>query len=608
MLNNPRRVRTRALCLAAAVAGGWSLAAAPAAHAQALDQVPADALVVLKANHLGDTNAKVIDLLQKLGVTDLVPQASDPLKALEDALGVPATSVDPKRDAAIYMANAPMGNPPAGGDADDAQPPLVLLLPVTDYKAFIGGLTDAKTDGEVTTGHFKNDNGTPNYIVHWGDYAALAPRKELLSGKHDGLKPTGSAARELEQKDVCVYVNFPALKPVLLPELAKARAKAQDQAEQKMADADPAKKQLAHAAADQAFNVAERFLNDAQPTTAGLAIDKAGIAGNLVVAFAEGSYLGKMFGHLKTTDGPLLGGLPDEKYLFFGGSIQDPKMATQLFDDLSGPLLPKLAALGDAGKQATQLVDLFKQAMADSDGGAAGLVVPTAAIQQGSLVRYIAVLHADAAKLMAAQEQAATLSNQLMASLGLPGADLTKTTITKASKTVDGVPFDLVETKVDPAANNPQAAQAQQAMSFIYGPDGQANLIGAVNAHTLVTTMGVDDQLLGSTIEAAKSNKDVLTAQVKVVDAALPKTRSAVAYFDVAQLVTTGLSYAHAMGMNLPVQLPANLPPIGVSLGSDPDASALRMDGYVPTTLLQSMVQAGFQIYLNTPHGGGGGM
>jgi hypothetical protein len=373
-----------------------------------------------------------------------------------------------------------------------------------------------------------------------------------------------------------------------------------------MGDADPAKRQLGHAAIDQGFNVVDRFLQDAQATTLGLSIGKAGLTGNMIVAFEKGSYLGNLLGGMRTTDGPLLGGLPDEKYLFFGGSVQDPKRVTQLIDDLAGPIVAKLGALGDDGAKVTALIDTYKAALANSDGGSVGLVVPTAAIQQGSLIRYIAVLRADAQKLLDAQEQMATMQQGLMASLGVQGANMMKSTIVKNAKTVDGVSFDSIKSDVDPAANNGAAMQAQQMMSFVYGPDGATMLLGVVNPNTLVTTLGVDDQLLGSTIEAAKANKDVLTAQVKAVDAELPKARAAAAYVDLAQIVTTALSYAHAMGVNMPVQLPPNLPPIGMSLGTDPDAAALRMDGFVPTSLMQSLVQAGFQMYLQMPHGGGG--
>ena len=590
--------RSRALSLACGVAA--AALAAGSARGQMLDQCPADATLVVKVNHLADTNTKVAALFKDLGVTALAPETENPLAAFEDKAGIPPASIDAKRDGGLFM--PPL---PDDGDMDDSKPPVVVLLPVADYKAMLGGLTVVRTEGDVTVVHFKDDNDDA-FVTHWGDYAAVAPKKEYLAGKHDGLKPDKAAARELDQKDFCLYVNFPALKGKLLPELAKQRTKAQQQAEQHMADATPAKKDLAHAAIDQGFNVVQRFLEDAGPTTVGLGVAKSGITQTMVVGFDEGTYLANLLGHLRTTDQPLLGGLPDEKYLFFGGSVQDPKKLTQLIDDVVGPLVPKLDALGDSGTQAKKLLDTYKAALADSDGGSVGLVTPTAALGQGSLIRYLAVLRADAAKLRDAQEQAAQIQQDLMASLGIQGANLTKTTVTKDAKTVDGVAFDSMKTEVDPAANNGQAAQMQQFMGFAFGPDGQVMLLGVANPKTLVMAMGVDDQLLGSAVEATKADKDVLTAQVKAVDAELPKARSAATYIDLGQIFTTGLSYAHAFGMNLPVQLPPNLPPIGTTLGTDPDTSALRFDGFVPTSLMQSMVQAGFQIYLNTPHGGGG--
>ncbi len=600
MMIHSRRVRTLSVRLAAAaLAGGWAVPV-PAARGQMLDQCPADASVVVKVNHLADVNTRVAALLQQLGVTDLAPEAKDPLAAFEDKTGISPASLDAKRDAGIFMPNL------VGVPEDDAQPPLVVLLPVTDYKAFLAGLTTVRTEGDVAVIHFK-DATDDAFVAHWGDYAALTPRKELLAGKHDGLKPAKAAARELDGRDFTAFVNFPVLKAVLLPELAKDRAKVQAQAERRLGDAEPAKKQLAHVAIDQGFNIVDRFLQDAQGTTISLSVGKTGISQDMVVAFAEGSYLANLFGHLRTTDAPLLAGLPDEKYLFFGGNVQDPKTVTQLIDDVLGPIMPKLAALGDGGKQAQTLLDTYKAAFQNSDGGSVGLVVPTTALGQGSLVKYVSVLRADANKLRDAQEQMAQLQSALLESLGLQGMNPTKTTVTKAAKTVDGVAFDSVKTDVDPAANNGQAAQMQQMMGFMYGPDGQNLLLGVVNDKTLVSALGVDDTLLGSTIEAAKANKDVLTAQVKAVDAELPKARSAATYFDLGQFVTTALSYAHAMGVNMPVQLPPNLPPIGFTAGTDPDATALRFDAFVPTSLMQSMVQAGFQVYLNTPHGGNGG-
>jgi len=96
----------RALKTSCIFAAAWCLSglATPAAWAQVLDQVPSDATVVFKINHLDATNTKVSSLLQSLGVTDLVPTMKDPLTALETQLGI-GPGLEPKRDAAAVMLN-----------------------------------------------------------------------------------------------------------------------------------------------------------------------------------------------------------------------------------------------------------------------------------------------------------------------------------------------------------------------------------------------------------------------------------------------------------------------------------------------------------------------
>ncbi len=59
--------------------------------------------------------------------------------------------------------------------------------------------------------------------------------------------------------------------------------------------------------------------------------------------------------------------------------------------------------------------------------------------------------------------------------------------------------------------------------------------------------------------------------------------------------------------MNVPVQLPNNLPPVGFSFGTD--GTAMRYDSFIPMKLMQSLVQAGMQVYMQmNNHGGGGGL
>jgi hypothetical protein len=312
---------------------------------------------------------------------------------------------------------------------------------------------------------------------------------------------------------------------------------------------------------------------------------------------------------MKSTDGPLLAGLPKENYIFYGGSIQNPEALSKVIDDVLAPIVKELGDMGDDGKKITDVVGIYKQMFTSVDGAAYGMVAPTAALGQGSLFRMLVVYKGDAEKIKDAQLKIAQAQNDLMKAFGLGQmADLTQTTITPNFKTVNGVKFDRFQTEVNPNNTSQEAMQASQAMAMIYGPDGASGLTGVVDPKTLVMSLGIDDDLLSQTVDAAKANTDVLTDGLKSVDENLPKTRAGAMYLGLGQLVTTGLSYAKANGMNVGIQLPNNLPPIGFTVGAD--ATSMRGDVFIPTRLLQSMVQAGATVYqqFNNRGGGGGGL
>jgi hypothetical protein len=178
------------------------------------------------------------------------------------------------------------------------------------------------------------------------------------------------------------------------------------------------------------------------------------------------------------------------------------------------------------------------------------------------------------------------------------------TTVVPNAKTVNGVSFDQIRMAFNAGGNTPEQMQINQMMNIMYGPGGFSMYTGVVDPKTLLFASGVNDDFLGKALDAVKSNADPMgeSDPVKLVDAELPKNRSVVAYIPLDVIVSTAVGYAQQFGMPLPVQLPPNLPPIGISAGTD--GSALRIDGHVPTQLVQSLIQAGMQFYLQ--HGGGG--
>ncbi len=589
-----RRAFKTSCMLAAAMCG--SVLASRSAVAQVLDQVPSDALMVIKVNHIADTNTKISNLMQTLGVADVFPPAKDPIGAIEGQSGLGA-GLDTKRDAAAVLLNGKY-------DQSAAPPPMVILLPVSDYKAFLGSVTVVRTEGDVSVVHFK-DNEEDTFVENWGGYAAISPTKENVTSKHEGLKPTGSAAKELDANDFCVYVNGLTLKSVLLPKLEQGRQAALDQLQKNSKDMDESKKKLATTALDQVIKGAKEFLNDTESVTMGLNIGEKGISGNTVLNFVPDSYLGNMASSVKSVDGPLLAGLPKGTYLVYGGAQEDPAALSKFIDDAVGPIMKDLDGLGPDGKKLTSLIEVYKQAMAASEGGSFGMLAPTAALGQGSLLKFVAVMKGDAEKLKTAQAQGGDAQNDLMKMFGAPNADLTKTTITPDFKTIDGVKFDRVLTEVNPDNTSQAAMSAAEMMNKIYGPDGASVISGVVDPKTTVSGMGLDDDFVGQVIEAAKGNKDVLTDDLKSVDAELPAKRSAAYYVAVDQIVQTVLSYARANGVALPVQLPNNLPPIAFNAGAT--GPSLQANMFVPNKLTHALVQAGIAAYQQIAGKGNGG-
>jgi hypothetical protein len=176
--------------------------------------------------------------------------------------------------------------------------------------------------------------------------------------------------------------------------------------------------------------------------------------------------------------------------------------------------------------------------------------------------------------------------------------------VKESAKTVGGVNFDQITMKFDADPNDPQAQQAQQGINMMYGPNGMQTLIGAIDDKTTLIAMGLPEAQLTNAIEAAKKNDTAVasTDALKGVAANLPKNRVMVGYIAVDQIVTTGLNYARQFGFGVPLQLPPDLPPIGIAVATE--GSTVRVDTYTPMSLIQSLVAAGMQMKMQMQGGG----
>jgi hypothetical protein len=303
-----------------------------------------------------------------------------------------------------------------------------------------------------------------------------------------------------------------------------------------------------------------------------------------------------------------MSGLPNRKFFVAGGIINDQQVSGQVIGDLFDPISKELAAT-KAGKGFASAIDAFKKSAGATKSVAFGYTVPTGALGADSIVQSVMVAKGDSAAIHAAQKEMLQGTAELMKLIPQqPGAPKVSYEVTPGAKTVADVKLDSYAFNMQMDENNPQAAQAQQMMAFIYGPNGMGGTFGPVNKDTYVMVQGGTDKLVQDVVSSAKNNNpDAISnlAGVKKVSGQLPGKRLMTEYIFLDNIITSGVRYAQGFGMQVKMQLPADLPPIGVTAASE--GTAFRVDTFVPTQLVQSVVAAGMQTFMQMQGGGGAG-
>ncbi|HWE04471.1 MAG TPA: hypothetical protein VG326_18850 [Tepidisphaeraceae bacterium] len=607
------------------------------ARAQVLDQVPSDAFAVFEIKSLDGMNTKVAKMAKTFGLDEMNPDFKDPLSAMLEK-GHISKGVDKSGDAALLLfmpekhakhekhaeGEKPKKATPeqeeakeekapnAGAGAHHDEPVAVALVPVSDYEAFVGNFKKAdkaEAGGDITAVQDPDQRGKTMYLAHRGKYAIMSDKKAHIESKQIGMKLAGAALHEMESKDAVFFFNMPLLRERVAPEIKEHRAEWIDEMHKAMASEAQLKafEPVFDTLVNEGLDTAEAFLNDADAVLFSVNLSDAGFASAGLVDFKAGSKYGKIVGHLKPGSASLLAGLPDKKYFAFGGMSVEGKASSEVLDDTLDPIIKKLNdANNDTGKKIAALLSDAKAMIAATNHYAVGVVMPTKGLGQESLLQEIAVNTGDAKTINDEEKKIIGETRDVMSLLPQNGA---KTKITLgADKTVDGVTLSAYTTKFEFDENDPKGMQAQQMMAMMYGPNGVSGTFGVVNDKTFMMTQGVGDELLKEAVAAAKDGKDVLSdsAGVKVVAAELPKHPVIVYYIALDNIVTTAVRYAQGFGVPIKMKLPAALAPVGVSVSAE--ESTLRMDSFLPTQTVQSLIAASIQAYTQMQGGPGGGL
>jgi hypothetical protein len=305
---------------------------------------------------------------------------------------------------------------------------------------------------------------------------------------------------------------------------------------------------------------------------------------------------------MKPGSGSLLAGLPDGKYLMFGGATFTDQ-GREMLHDFFSPIEAELGKAGDQMKPVVSMLDGMKKVMDASKGQTFGLLAPSGAIGQTSLLQYMAIVNGDTKALMGAEQQIMESEQQIMSLLPNQPQGAMKMEFKPNAKTVDGVEFSQFTTTFGGNENSPEAMQMKQVMAMMYGPNGPTGYMGAVDDQHLLVYMGLDDAMTSNTIKAVKASNDTLskTPAVTLVDKHLPQQKSMSFYFGLGETVQTVSNYAKMMGVPIPINVKADLPPIGV--GCATEGTAIRVDSFVPADLVEQMIATGMQLKMM---GGGG--
>jgi hypothetical protein len=570
-----------------------------AAQAQGLKQLPANPLVVIKMNNPQGISEKLAAWSQKLGLANFDPAFGDPLGALKKQLNI-KDGLDGKGEVIVGMYESQPGD----------EPLVVVLLPVTDYKTFLGNLANLKTEGDVSQFTLP-DEQEPFFAANWGKFAAITPTKELLAKKPEGVEVTASASKQLDSNDITVYANMKKISAIALPQFKQGRGQVLTEMDNELKRNPAMNKKflpVIKTVVNQVFNGVEQFLTDAQSATFGVNIAKEGITTSLQAEFSPESYFGKTVASFKKTDSSLTIGLPNRKYFAFGGAVIDPKVAVKVLNDFLGPIEKDLAAAGDDTKGLVDTLQSLKEAFGTMERFSFGYVQPTA-IGQQSMIQMAAVYEGDAKKLAIAERKYMKGSAELMKMMPqAPGMNMTMD-LKEEAKTVDGVKLDQFTMKFMFDNKTPEAAQAQQMINMFYGPNGMSGYMGALDDRNYIMVMGGDEELLTSTMASAKKKEDALAQapMVQAISGQLPKERGIVYYVALDNIATTVLDFMGQMGFKIPLRLP-EMSPIGISMSTE--GPVIRIDTAISADMIEKMVSAGMQaaMMMQNPGGRRGGL
>lgn len=544
----------------------------------ALDRVPQNAAAFAGIGNLSEFQGEALNLVTALNIDD----AMGGLQLAGMMLGTPG--LDEERSAAVAF----MAGPDGQLDFESDVPPMVLVLPVSNFSEFVGAFGGEAQQGVMPLNMMGGEVFIKNLA---GDYAAMSPDRAILasfegaSGNLAGLKTRlGNVGnRVADDSDMFFAIDVQQIGDQIV-EGAEGFKEQMDMMAMMMGEQAQGMDQMGTAAVD----FAKMFVRDGSVGVMGVDLDDMGVAMDFAAQFKDGTELANMFnagGNARS----LLNHVPGGDFLFALAMDSSSPGVKETF----GKLAEFTTAMNPGGAMGP--MD-FGKMIQDQDGTAFVMGNPPAVMMGGLLANTVQFSKSKNPEQTIAQAQ------QMMTEMnGMTQQGMTfNTSYTNDTTTVEGVSVDSwsMQMKFDPS--DPAAQQAQMGTMMIFGPAGGPSGYYAAIENGVVTTFAQNQPVLATAIKAARAGNGLGSeAGIAGVAERLGENNVVEGYIGVASIAQQIQGVMAMMGGGPQFNVPANLQPVGMAASMSGGGAHMRL--FVPQGVIKMATELANQA------GGGGG-
>lgn len=520
------------------------------------DRIPADAAVVVVMPQLAEMKEAVDTISGFAG-----EEAMGDMAAMADMFGS-IQALDMTKSAAVFF-------PAVAGGFDMAEPPMVALLPVTDYGAFVGQFGGTAGSG---IDEFQIE-GQPAYARSLGGgYAAMSPMLEALESYEAGNGARKAHESRMGELAADAAGNADVFIAADLSVFASQIEEGIQGFAQNMAMFGAVGGQDMSGQVDTVKKLGKRMVEDGQIGFMAVDVSGDGVQAGFGMQFKDGS---DTAGYLTDAGsaGRLTSQLPAKDLLFaFGADMSTPgsrqingAITQMLFSNMPGMdlLLNDITGMGFV--------------MGESPGGLMGGTL------FGSTTAYIE-----------SSDPAAHMAGMKAGILGLNGMTVDGTTYKTAyeddASVADGTDLNAwsIQLQLDPAMGQ----QAMMAMGMLFGPAGGPGGYVAETEDGMIVTLSKSSDLAGQAVKAANSANGLTASDaVRNVASHLPEGRSVELYIGVGNILEMFMFFMTMQMGPMDIEVPEDLPPVG--LGVATEGGGIEIRGFAPAGVITLMQEIG---------------